>query len=32
VMSGMLAIGFVGFAIDVVLRGLEAHINAKRGR
>lgn len=32
VMSGMLAIGFVGFAIDTLLRALETHINARRGR
>ena len=32
VMSGMLAIGLVGFAIDVLLRSLEARINAQRGR
>ena len=32
VMSGMLAIGLVGFAIDVLLRALEKRINANRGR
>ena len=32
VMSGMIAIGIVGFAIDVLLRRLEAEINRRRGR
>ena len=32
VMSGMIAIGIVGFAIDALLRALEARINRKRGR
>jgi ABC-type nitrate/sulfonate/bicarbonate transport system permease component len=32
VMSGMVAIGIVGFAIDALLRMLEARIHAKRGR
>ena len=32
VMSGMIAIGIVGFAIDVLLRALEARVNQKRGR
>jgi NitT/TauT family transport system permease protein len=32
VMSGMIAIGLVGFAIDVLLRRVEAHINTRRGR
>jgi NitT/TauT family transport system permease protein len=32
VMAGMVAIGAVGFAIDVFLRRVEAHINRKRGR
>ena len=32
VMSGMLAIGLVGFAIDALLRSLEARINRNRGR
>ncbi len=32
VMSGMIAIGIVGFAIDALLRELEARINRKRGR
>ena len=32
VMSGMLAIGMVGFAIDGLLRALEARINRNRGR
>ena len=32
VMSGMIAIGVVGVAIDVLLRRLEAWINARRGR
>lgn len=31
VMSGMIAIGIVGFAIDALLRGFEAHIHARRG-
>jgi len=32
VMSGMIAIGIVGFAIDALLRMLEQRINARRGR
>ena len=32
VMSGMIAIGIVGFAIDAVLRRLEARIHRRRGR
>ena len=32
VMSGMIAIGIVGFAIDAALRRLEAWINLRRGR
>lgn len=32
VMSGMLAIGIVGFAIDALLRALETRINRRRGR
>ena len=32
VMSCMIAIGIVGFVIDVLLRRLEAHINRMRGR
>ena len=32
VMSGMIAIGIVGFAIDALLRRLEARIARKRGR
>jgi ABC-type nitrate/sulfonate/bicarbonate transport system permease component len=32
VMSGMIAIGIVGFAIDALLRMLEQRINAQRGR
>ena len=32
VMAGMVAIGIVGFAIDVALRRLEARIHAGRGR
>ncbi|MBI3375893.1 MAG: ABC transporter permease [Betaproteobacteria bacterium] len=32
VMSGMVAIGIVGFAIDLLLRSLEARIHRKRGR
>jgi NitT/TauT family transport system permease protein len=32
VMSGMIAIGIVGFAIDALLRQLEAAINRRRGR
>ena len=32
VMSGMIAIGIVGFAIDALLRALEAHVHRKRGR
>jgi preprotein translocase subunit Sss1 len=31
-MSGMIAIGLVGFAIDALLRMLERHINRRRGR
>ena len=31
VMSGMIAIGIVGFAIDALLRMLEQRINARRG-
>ena len=31
VMSGMIAIGIVGFAIDALLRVLERRINARRG-
>lgn len=31
VMSGMLAIGLVGFAIDALLRALETHIQRSRG-
>ena len=31
VMSGMIAIGLVGFAIDALLRVLERRINARRG-
>jgi preprotein translocase subunit Sss1 len=31
-MSGMIAIGIVGFAIDAALRRLEAHIHRRRGR
>lgn len=31
VMSGMIAIGIVGFAIDALLRWFEAHIHARRG-
>ena len=30
-MSGMIAIGIVGFAIDALLRVLERRINARRG-
>jgi len=32
VMAGMVAIGIVGFAIDVALRRVEARIHARRGR
>lgn len=32
VMSGMIAIGIVGFAIDALLQGLEARIHRRRGR
>jgi len=32
VMSGMIAIGIVGFTIDLLLRTLEARIHRKRGR
>jgi len=32
VMSGMIAIGLVGFAIDVVLRQLEAYLRGRRGQ
>ena len=32
VMSGMIAIGLVGFAIDALLQRLEAHIHRRRGR
>jgi NitT/TauT family transport system permease protein len=32
VMSGMIAIGLVGFAIDIALRLLERRINRRRGR
>ncbi|HUL56894.1 MAG TPA: ABC transporter permease [Usitatibacter sp.] len=32
VMSGMIAIGIVGFAIDAMLRRVEAAIHARRGR
>jgi len=32
VMSGMIAIGIVGFAIDALLRALEARVHRKRGR
>jgi NitT/TauT family transport system permease protein len=32
VMSGMIAIGAVGYLIDIALRRFEAHINASRGR
>ena len=32
VMAGMIAIGVVGFAVDVLLRRLEAEINRRRGR
>jgi NitT/TauT family transport system permease protein len=32
VMSGMIAIGIVGFAIDALLRALERRINRRRGR
>jgi NitT/TauT family transport system permease protein len=31
VMSGMIAIGIVGFVIDALLRALEQRINARRG-
>jgi ABC-type nitrate/sulfonate/bicarbonate transport system permease component len=32
VMSGMIAIGMVGYCIDVALRRVEAYVNARRGR
>jgi ABC-type nitrate/sulfonate/bicarbonate transport system permease component len=32
VMSGMIAIGLVGFAIDIVLRQFEAYLGRRRGR
>src|SRR5512132_149469 len=32
VMSGMIAIGIVGFAIDALLQQLEAHLQRRRGR
>ena len=32
VMSGMIAIGIVGFAIDALLQRLEARIHRRRGR
>jgi len=32
VMSGMIAIGIVGFAIDTLLQQLESHIRRRRGR
>jgi NitT/TauT family transport system permease protein len=32
VMSGMIAIGLVGFAIDALLRSFEAHLRRRRGR
>ncbi|HZI84912.1 MAG TPA: ABC transporter permease [Casimicrobiaceae bacterium] len=32
VMSGMIAIGIVGFAIDAALRSLEAYLQRRRGR
>jgi taurine transport system permease protein len=32
VMSGMIAIGIVGFALDALLRALERRINRRRGR
>jgi NitT/TauT family transport system permease protein len=32
VMSGMIAIGLVGFAIDILLRLLERRVNRRRGR
>jgi NitT/TauT family transport system permease protein len=32
VMSGMIAIGMVGFAIDILLRGLEAYLRRRHGR
>jgi ABC-type nitrate/sulfonate/bicarbonate transport system permease component len=32
VMCGMIAIGIVGYLIDVALRRIEAHINRRRGR
>jgi NitT/TauT family transport system permease protein len=32
VMSGMIAIGIVGFAIDALLQNLEAHLGRRRGR
>jgi ABC-type nitrate/sulfonate/bicarbonate transport system permease component len=31
-MSGMIAIGIVGFALDALLRALERRINRRRGR
>jgi hypothetical protein len=31
VMAGMIAIGIVGFTVDVLLRRLEAEINRRRG-
>ena len=32
VMAGMIAIGLVGFAIDALLRRLEAYLQLRRGR
>ena len=32
VMSGMIAIGIVGFAIDALLQAFEARIHRRRGR
>jgi NitT/TauT family transport system permease protein len=32
VMSGMIAIGLVGFAIDALLRSFEAYLRRRRGR
>ena len=32
VMAGMIAIGIVGFAVDVLLRRVETGINRRRGR
>ena len=32
VMCGMIAIGVVGYAIDALLRAVEAHIHRRRGR